>query len=64
MSDRKGDSMRKALKLTLALAALAAAGTGMLSPKRAEAACFRYCCPDAPSRCTTCCSPKCDLNCP
>jgi hypothetical protein len=56
--------MRKVLKLTLALAALAGAGTGMLSPKRAEAACFRYCCPDLPTRCTTCCSPKCDLNCP
>ena len=56
--------MRKALKLTLALAVLAGAGMGMVSPKRAEAACFKYCCPDAPTRCVTCCTHTCDLNCP
>jgi hypothetical protein len=56
--------MRKVLKLTLALAILGGAGMGMVSPKRAEAACFKYCCPDAPTRCVTCCTHTCDLNCP
>lgn len=56
--------MRKVLKLTLALAALAGAGTGLFSPKLAEAACPRYCCPNAPTRCAPCCFKPCDLNCP
>jgi hypothetical protein len=55
----------KILKLTLALIILAGTGAGVLSsPTRAEAACYKYCCPDLPTRCTTCCSPRCDLNCP
>jgi hypothetical protein len=58
--------MRKKLAL-LVLALMAAAGA-YLSPNRAEAAqtCFRYCCPDLPSRCVTCCRPGIcpDMNCP
>jgi len=54
----------KILKLTLALAILTGTAAGVLAPHRAEAACFKYCCPDLPTRCTTCCSPRCDLNCP
>ena len=54
---------RKILFLILALAAVGAE-LGLLSPSRAEAACFRYCCPDAPTRCITCCTHFCDLNCP
>lgn len=63
MSDRKGEPMRKVLKLTLALAALAGAGMGLFPPKRAEAACPTYCCPGT-TRCITCCTRTCDLNCP
>jgi hypothetical protein len=43
---------------------LVASAAASLSVPRAEAACRRYCCPDAPSRCVTCCIPRCDLNCP
>lgn len=55
--------MRKALKLTLALATLATASLGLFPPKRAEAACPTYCCPGT-NRCITCCTRTCDLNCP
>ncbi|MEO6191517.1 MAG: hypothetical protein ABIS20_00780 [Thermoanaerobaculia bacterium] len=56
--------MRKRIAfLGLALTLTTLAG---LSVPRAEAACFRYCCPDTPTRCVTCCHPGfCpDLNCP
>ena len=54
---------RKILFLILALAAIGAE-LGLLAPRRAEAACHKFCCPDAPSRCSTCCVPRCDMNCP
>lgn len=63
MEPERRNIVRKILFLTLALA-LTGATAGLFSPSSAEAACFRYCCPDAPTRCTTCCSPRCDLNCP
>jgi hypothetical protein len=47
--------MRKKLfLLTLALTMTALAA---LSVPKAEAACFRICCSDTPSRCVTCCKP-------
>jgi len=56
---------RKMILLLVALGALAGARLGLFSPDRAEAACFTYCCPDAPSVCVTCCAGhSCDLNCP
>jgi hypothetical protein len=56
---------KKILFLILALVAFAGAGVGLFSPSPAEAACWTYCCPDAPSVCVTCCKPGwCDLNCP
>jgi hypothetical protein len=56
--------MRTVLKLTLALAALAAAGMGLFQPERAEATCPRYCCPSQPTRCAPCCFKPCDIGCP
>jgi len=56
---------KKLLLLLLAFAALAGAGMGLLSPEPADAACPRYCCPDTPTHCITCCNPRfCELNCP
>lgn len=54
---------RRILFLILALAAVGAE-LGLLAPRRAEAACRKICCPDAPTRCVTCCSFRCELNCP
>jgi hypothetical protein len=56
---------RKLMLLLFPVVALAAAATGLLSPRPAEAACFTYCCPDYPTVCVTCCGGHyCDLNCP
>jgi hypothetical protein len=55
---------KKLVYLTLALAAFAAAQTGLTPVSSAEAACFQICCSDFPTRCVTCC-PRCPpLFCP
>lgn len=55
--------MRKRLiRLTLAVAALAATQLGLFAAPAAEAACPTFCCPGT-SICYTCCRP-CPIQCP
>jgi hypothetical protein len=63
---------QKLVQLLLAVAVLAIAASGLLTPAPAGAnsGCHTFCCPDLPTRCGTCCPRPgggiicTDLNCP